>query len=459
MPPLPDDLMNPPMMAIGDSLYQGVRSLSLKGGMPHWSTPAQVARTLGLGFRFNCPDLAKPLVIDMEQWLRMLPDIDAIKADMKANIRYWLPRPRSPSGRPAFENVAIASATVQDLYTDTWAKAHQRVRDMIARLGSKIYEFGDHLGILFQALNTRYTLNPMNKAALADMTQVDLAGLRKPERLLVNIGSNNGLWEICFEANPRARLKLKGEMRQLARRLNALPAETRHIYVNSLGLPSTVANLMPIPDLIEERVHPPAGGYYDNYENRFGFGYGTVSKAQMTRLDAHVNETNQAVRQIFLDSFDDPGRVHFVDMAALLTRYDAKQHGAPPERGVRMADGRRFTNFMLEVTPFFHGFRKGGLFGLDGMHPTMVGYGLMAQQVVDSIAAHEGGAARPVDLEAAYVKDKLLQDLPGIWSLAPWLWRDYRRAQGVDEADPRGEDADRQASLEVMAACCQFKYT
>jgi hypothetical protein len=253
------------------------------------------------------------------------------------------------------------------------------------------------------------------------------------------------------------RVDLEDDMTRLAQELNALPSEVRHIYVNNLGLPSTVANLMPVPDYEEWRSHPPAGGYYANYENRFGFGYGQIAKTQMATLDKHVAQVNDRVRQIFVDNFDDPSRLHFVDMAGLLQLHDAKHLAPPPERGVRMKDSRRFSNVMIEADPT--GFARGGLMGLDGMHPTNVGYGLMAQRVVDCIAEHEGGPKRKVDLEAAYANDALLQNLPGIWSIALWVWRDYRRAQGVDPLQPEDGGNARKDMVEVMEACTRFKYT
>ena len=51
----------------------------------------------------------------MEAWLRMLPSLSDVKADLAVNTDYWFGKPKSPSGREFFENVAVASATVADL--------------------------------------------------------------------------------------------------------------------------------------------------------------------------------------------------------------------------------------------------------------------------------------------------------------------------------------------------------
>lgn len=455
MPRIEDEFMRPPMMAVGDSLYQGVRSLSVKNGPLHWSAPAQVARALGIKFAFNCPDPARPMGVDMERWLTMLPDVKAIKDDYRTAMQFWLSTPQSASGRPFFENIAIASATIEDVYRDSWRAANDRIKAMRREYGRKLTTFDGPISSLMQAVNTRFTLNPMNRPDLRDMTPLGLVAARRPKRLLVNIGSNNGLWGLAFEANPRARMKL-GNLKKLAQALAALPADIEHIYFNSLGAPKTVSNLMPLPDLIEQTGRPPTGGYYANYENRFGFGYGRITGQQMRRLDAHIAERNTFIQRTIRDAFDVKSRLHFVDINAMTRQYDAKHERDKPTNGVRMSDGKRFSNVMLEASPFGSGFRRGGLQSLDGMHPTLIGYGLMAQRVVDAIRRSERDVdGNDVDLEAAYAQDKLLRDMPRSWSVALWLWRDVRRARAGKSPDPSLTDPEEAATAEVMAACCR----
>ena len=95
---IPDAYMRPEMMAIGDSLYQGVRSLTMKSSMMQFSAPALVAEALGIRNKFACPDPLQPIVIDLEQWLRWFPSLGDITDDIAANTRYWMKSPKSPSG-------------------------------------------------------------------------------------------------------------------------------------------------------------------------------------------------------------------------------------------------------------------------------------------------------------------------------------------------------------------------
>lgn len=123
-------------------------------------------------------------------------------------------------------------------------------RNLASRL--RKFEFKDiDFSRLIQMLNTRFTLNPSGSAKFADLSQVALVEHRLPKRLLVNIGANNGLWDIAFEANPNCKLIMADEMKILAHCLSNLPKDVKSIFFNLLPPPSTVPNLMPIPDHIE----------------------------------------------------------------------------------------------------------------------------------------------------------------------------------------------------------------
>lgn len=73
------------------------------------------------------------------------------------------------------------------------------------------------------------------------------------------------------------------------------------------------------------------------------------------------------------------------------------------------------------------GRRQGGLFGLDGIHPTTAGYGIIGQAVLD-ILAGAGVTTKPIDFFALRAKDTLNTQPPALVSamlelLAPFLTR------------------------------------
>jgi hypothetical protein len=78
-------------------------------------------------------------------------------------------------------------------------------------------------------------------------------------------------------------------------------------------------------------------------------------------------------------------------------------------------------NLPLEVLPLIGGRRDGGLFGLDNLHPTVVGYGLIAQAVCDTISAVENLAPTVINLQSCFDADTLLHNLPSQIALADFV--------------------------------------
>ena len=244
---------SPAMMAIGDSLFNGVRSLTINQTLAEWSAPAQVARALGIPFRV--PDYRRNVVIDFENWLRQFPDILGIYNQLENNIRFWDRTPRSAFQQ--FDNLAIASTTYADMYSRTWKTAQQTIDDLHGQVGEDLANAGADLAELFFAFNTRFILNPAGDANAKALTPLEIVADRGPARLLVSIGANNGLWRMGFESVASAGAGQPGgvvynaqdlaDLDTLIDALKALPPSVEHIYLNALTPPSTLADMMPVP--------------------------------------------------------------------------------------------------------------------------------------------------------------------------------------------------------------------
>jgi hypothetical protein len=364
----------------------------------------------------------------MEHWLRMFPDIPGIAQDVVSNINFWLSKPKSASNAVAFENLAIASTTYSDMYTRTWKTAECELARLKATYGSHLTSLGGPISELFFAFNTRFVLNPSGDERTPVQSSLDIVADRKPRRLLVSIGSNNGLWSMCFDATPDGfGSQDVSDMRRFMAKLAALPREIQHIYVNTLALPSTVSNLMPIPDDAIQ-TKPESGNFFSNYENRFGFKYGTLTGPQIRELNEKIATVNDA---LIAEAAQD-ARIHVVRTDQLLLDYDGKHR--TDAKVVRIPYSSKFltfTNIMTEAAPWPEepSFREGGLEGLDGLHPTVVGYALVAQKVLDAIQVNEGIVAAPLDMQVADRADTLLTDVPRSWFVVLPVWRDIRRAE------------------------------
>ena len=444
-------MSRPEMMAIGDSIFNGVRSLTMRPEFAQWSPPAQVARALNIPF--TVPDYPRNVVINFEEWLRQIPNVFAIVDDLEQNIRFWNGRPLSRTAQ--FDNIAIASTSYADMSGRSWETAQDEIDDLRGSLGDDFCKLSPRIGELFRAFNTRFLLNPMGDMTAPALSSLDIVARRQPRRLLVNIGGNNGLWEMTFASQAAAGAgKPSGpfnatdlqDLRNFIGKLRALPATIEHIYLNAMALPSCSANMMPRPDTIDT-AKPAPGEYYPLYENRFGFNYGMLTAEQMRLNDQTVREVNALAAA---EAAGDP-RIHIVAMDALFEAYDFK--GRADGQVVRTADGRTLSNMMLEGPSLLSpGLSRGGLVSLDGMHLTTVGYALMARQILAEILRHEGiEAATPPDLERAYQVDSLLQHVPGSWEIILDLSLDIRRLSCGCATSPRHQ------TLNTLLDAIQFK--
>jgi len=208
------------------------------------------------------------------------------------------------------------------------------------------------------------------------------------------------------------------DMRALALHLKETCPTIQHFYVCLFPKPSAIANLM--APFVDGEPPAPSNGYYDNYVGHL-LGSGSITRAQMQQIDSWVqNDLNPRVKTAFAPLGD---RVHFVDLYASTATYDRK-NGIETKQ-VLLHNGVLeilLDNRPIDVAPFggLGGF-GGGLFGLDNLHPTVVGYGLIAQSVCDAIAMAEGVAGPTIDLQACYDADTLLHDLPPTIGLADFV--------------------------------------
>jgi hypothetical protein len=150
-------------------------------------------------------------------------------------------------------------------------------------------------------------------------------------------------------------------------------------------------------------------------------------------------------------------RIHIVPIDAVFSSYNYKTNAAANKVN---EPGKIISNIMLEGPDLFFSTNwQGGLMGLDGMHPTIVGYAIMAQEIVKSIVQHEPDIvvhAMP-DVNLAYQADTLLQKVPLSWDAVLDLSLDIRRALANLPATqtPSGIKYD---AVNGLLNALQFKY-
>jgi lysophospholipase L1-like esterase len=396
------------IMAIGDSMYQGVHSLSLPPWMMDWTTPAQVARALGR--TMVTPDLTHPLLWDLNDLARkgdLLRILLVVRDVCLANLPRW--DPDQPwSGHEAFDNVAILGADTNDLLDTTYDDVIDRVRSHHVALRDPALPISDFVSMaveFFFAAAAAYALNPRHRAEQGGKSQVQQAIEREPVFLLINIGANDGLFDACFEGeineatHAKARA-LPAKVRRLAEALRALSPRTERVVFNGLIRPSFVPNL--VPDALEENAFPNEG-YFTAYGSRLLDTQRPISRNAMREYDRTIAEVNAENREIMREALGD--RARFADLYAAAVPFDGKHfrnRGLDiPGRGTRI-DNRPITPRLFR--PYIGGFTS-----LDNMHPSVVGYAVLADAVLQAL----GQVEPATDKRAAFDADRLLSDFPG----------------------------------------------
>lgn len=406
----------PALMAIGDSFLNGMRSYTIQTALAAASIPARVGDALDdmPGFaRFAPSTYPRPVLIDVEATLRasthsIFPPIalgelyghlDEIKAAVAVNARDWFhdfEKPQDSSARPAFDNLAIAGARIEDVFNITHRQLDARITAMsaVARQSadplawSGPWPSGDPyagawgMGDLHIAINSRHLRNPANRSGLDDLTVVDMVAARRPRALIVNLGPNHGIVDVVMRYAGNA------GMTGLEAFADSWPACAREL-ANLPGVDITVVLLMPLPSQVP-CMAPPRGDIHDPAPgpgNKFPFYVSAMSpiyvnqgysSAEMAQLDARMQEVNRRVREATQRAFDARGRaVAFVNLAEILGQYDYK-HRKGPKLQVPGTQ-RSYDNYPLG--PFATDRLAGGFCGLDHIHPSALGYRYVAEAV------------------------------------------------------------------------------
>jgi hypothetical protein len=399
----------PDIMAIGDSMYQGVRSLSITRDLIQHSPPAQVAEAGG--WSMLLPDPPADVLFDLEALLRrgeLLDAVGALQKSAAANLQHW-PLDGTPwSQNEAFDNVAFGGAAIASLTTETYASNIAKVRQLVALLSGPVLpraQLLDTIGQLWYSLSICFTLNPRHRPEQAGKTALDQVADRAPSILLINIGSNEGLFRAGFvgdvsDASFASIGKIPGLVHTLAQRLATLPERVERIVYNAVLRPRFVPNLMPDP--FDHSL--PGDQYFSAYGNRIGSTQTVINGTRLQQFDAAVQKANVQSRDILEHTVG--GRLIWNDLYSIADQYDGKHwsgRGVP----VTLPNGGRRTLVNKPIEPTLFGLQS-GFSGLDNMHPSVPGYAIIADSVLAAL-----GRSERTDKDRAFRRDTLLTNLPG----------------------------------------------
>ena len=445
------EFFRPELMAIGDSLFNGVQSLRINWFLAEWSPPALVAIRLGLiqeqgadrtGERmfyepqYRTGELSPRMItnygFDLEGLPGLLGTPGTLVRDTNA-LQDLAFTDQPPNRRPLVDNIAYLSSTSYDLLYWTPADYRAVARRSIEAIRSGIQGVGSFPNLV-EAANAAFVLNPTRNLCLEHLTPIQQVELRKPRRLLVGIGHNDGMWSLAFTNRPitepacsNTSLGENGEpscsirpvkdalvfdfisnVQLMLQRLSAVEG-LEAVYVNTLPRPSRTANLVPFQ--IGRKWH-----WYSDLMSGPGNGPGDLSEKvyssdqQIADSDDLIVQVNRRLADLVrAASRPDGTKFYLVDADARLGEFDAKRCdiSTPPgtlretcrsQHGLSLTKARfgGGEDVSLDNRPIRFegesGFRtglgfqtkivEGGLFAFDNMHLSAAGYEIMADTIV-----------------------------------------------------------------------------
>lgn len=464
--------------AIGDSLTQGFQSGAIH--KTEWSYPAIVARALGLDvpLDFRIPRIPGPgLPLNLEDMLRVIGDelgsnvstaewilkFPRLAHDYIDEIEDYYERGGGtlpPKYRGVYHNLAVWGFTVNESMTLHAERCQQVIDEEEGWIDD------DFLGTPSAPMyrTARRVLNPGGDAGRARETQVAtlkrLAQATPVDVLLLWLGANDCLGTVLtleiqdmqdapgpIPADPIERLawnltsaaQFDADYRSLVREVDgALGDHPTRVFVGTIPH-------VTIPPVTTGVGHFD-GTYFDHYARFFvnqrnfnPFLHKSLSRADARRIDGRIDGYNAAIRAVVdAQNLAEGGKPaskrrswHVVDACATLDALAVKRQGleATPEQALLRYYARQgITNHpLLQLSPIpsilllrvaEDGTRTGGgLFSLDGVHPSTIGYGLLAEVFLTEMqrAGVPGADPRRVAWQDVIAHDSLLQRPPRVW--------------------------------------------
>ncbi|GAA3525289.1 hypothetical protein AFL01nite_13800 [Aeromicrobium flavum] len=459
------------LVTVGDSLTQGFMSGAIHRTDLSW--PAIVAFELGLSARdFTYPMYEWPtgpggLPVDLERLAREVERRFGSRIDLLETVRaapwlrshmdaiedYWERghgSRRPEDGRP-FHNTAVYGWDVLDPLVTTQARVEER---LATRPGD------DFLDQLVEHHPARAARPVLHRAAGGDSDRTvldsvaELAADGGIETLVVVLGSNNALGsvislEIAWTPASYATMTLaqrrdarggsslwrpsafRADWADLVARLRTIPAQ--HVVVATV--PSVT--IAPIARGTHEKVRPDSR-YFPFYTRPW-----ITDEDFDPRYDPHLREDDVRAIDSAIDSYNetiiDSVRAAreagldwlLFDLGGLLDRLAERRYVDSPWARPAWWDQYELPAALRRLDPvpttrFFRagpdGRTEGGLFSLDGVHPTTIGYGILAQEVIRVLRLagvafadrHGDPRADPVevDFERLLRADTLVSDPP-----------------------------------------------
>ena len=468
------------IVAIGDSLTQGfVHGATAR---PRWSYPAILARALGVAdAAHRVPEDEGPgFPVDVSKllayvearagaeltggkWLTKLPFHVNRYLDLVEDFYERGPGQRPRAAQGTYHNLACFGFTVNEALTLTPSLAQMMIEADEGRLQDDL--FGMPSGPMYR--NAQLVLNPTAAGELEHSTMLDsvrrLAEREPIDILLVWLGNNDALQTVLHmelgempenfrgtEALQRIGMRLTSKA-QFERDFDRLVAQLDNILASAKGRRQVYVGTVPhvtIPP-VTTGLGEMVDGYFEAYGRFYrnpGSSGGTVlTRAEVRHIDERIDDFNATITA----RAKERGWT-VIDTVGIIDRLAVKRNGylMAPGQALRNDLAARGYNqhplLELDPVPSLLGYQVartddgparagGGIFGLDYVHPSTVGYALIAEHFLDMIKLNNPHDQHiqeaQVDWESVLAIDDLFSAPPGLWhdlsaklERGAWLW-------------------------------------
>jgi hypothetical protein len=155
---------------------------------------------------------------------------------------------------------------------------------------------------------------------------------------------------------------------------------------------------------------------YFPFDEAYAFKTGiNLSFTQALHVDNCIRDYNKTIKNLITERNNrQPGRYHLVDLADVLDKLAFKRNN-----GVPCYEFPPYFSFKYPTpnTKYYHAdmagnLKQGGIFSLDGVHPTAIAHGLIAYEFLKVMHQANVPGANPdgLDWEAIFASDRLYQE-------------------------------------------------
>ena len=459
------------LVAIGDSLTHGFQSLAIHN--TDISYPAIIAHELGWYDRFRKPGYFGfgGLPLNLEFLIRELETGFGEKLDwwelglapfrarhFMDQVEDWWergPGAKVPNVTGINHNLGIYGWDLRDTLVRTANTLKSEIKEPTDQLLQQLVENANEraaLRVLESARKNGKALTPLEAAAaLGDDGTVENPGRGDGiETLIVMLGANNALGSIVrlrvvWSKEGYDDLKEKKKFTvwrpsHFKAELDRVVAEVKKVKARHV-IWGTVPHvtIAPIARGVGEKVRE--GSRYFPYYTRpwitdenFDAKYDPhITELQAREVDSTIDQYNAAITEAVGDARSEGQDWLLFDAAGVLDRLAYRRYIRDPAAQPDWWKEYELPPELAALSPrpnsrFFasgpEGRTDGGLFSLDGVHPTTIGYGILAQELIDVMQQHagvkfyfgDGRTERPgpvkVDFKRLITRDTLISDPP-----------------------------------------------